>query len=253
MEPNEYQFNKEALFIEENQKAENFIEAEDLRSAAKILVDVVQHDPNNWRAYNNLGIISWSKSAWEDAYTMFKHAAELNPSYTDALMNLFDASLKLKRVPEALPVFKAGLAVNPDDEEVKIIVESIETQGDEIYRSERALGIGVYNPRIEEANHLLEDGKINLAMEKYLEIHDTEGPSASVFSGLGIIAYYQKRFKDSFTLFYEAIKLNPADTDTYLNFLDAAKECGLDNDAKKIFEVYCKEFPLLKKIADEFE
>jgi tetratricopeptide (TPR) repeat protein len=90
-------------------------------------------------------------------------------------------------------------------------------------------------------------------MEKFLDIHDTEGPAAEVFSGLGIIAFYQKRFKDSFSLLYESIKLNPTDTDAFLNFLDAARECDQVEDAKKIFSVYCKEFPLLQKIAYEFE
>ena len=100
---------------------------------------------------------------------------------------------------------------------------------------------------------MLEDGQLNQAMEQYLLVNDEEGPNAEVFNGLGIISFYQKRYKDAFTLFFESIKLNPLDPDTYLNFLDAAKECGNLEAAKKLFELNSTEFPELKKIAPEFE
>lgn len=242
-----------ALFKEQNEKAEDFIQNGDYSSAAKLLVEVVEKDPKNWRAYNNMGIISWEKKAWEDAFTTFKHSCELKPDYTDAIVNLFDASLKLKRVNEALPVFKQALQEVPDNEELKIIVESIESQGEEIYLSQRALGVGVYNPRVDEAKQLLDDGQLNSAMEKFLQINDEEGPNADVYCGLGIISYYQKRYQDAFSLFYESIKLNPIDSDTFLNLIDAAKECGLAEEARKIYNAYCKDFPSLKKINNEFD
>ena len=244
---------KEELFINENRRAEDFIEAGDLPSAARILVGIVEKDLQNWRAFNNMGIISWDRSAWADAYTSFKHACELKPDYTDALINLFDAALKLRLINDALPLFKKALDTDPKNEEIKAIIEGIEEQGDEIYVSKRALIVGIFNPRIEEAHKLLEDGQLNQAMEQYLLVNDEEGPNAEVFNGLGIISFYQKRYKDAFTLFFESIKLNPLDPDTYLNFLDAAKECGNLEAAKKLFELNSTEFPELKKIAPEFE
>lgn len=243
----------EDAFISENEQAEGFIQAGDLRSAAAILVDIVQKDPKNWRAFNNMGLIAWNQEVWEDAYTSFVHACELKPDYTDGLVNLFDAALKLKRVKQALPVFKKALSINTGNEEISAIIESIEQQEDEIYSSKRALIVGVHNPRIEEAKKLLEGGELNQAMARYLEINDQEGPSAEVFNGLGIISFYQKRYKDAFTLFFESIKLNPLDTDTYLNFLDAAKECGNEDAARKLFELNCVEYPELRQITAEFE
>ncbi len=252
MDSNGPQVEKEALFVEENEKAEEYIQAGDLPAAARILVDIVEKDPENWRAFNNMGIISWERKAWEDAFTSFKQACTLKPDYPDALINLFDAALKLQRIHEIQPVFEKAREADPENEEITIIAESIETQGDNIYTSERALSIGTSNPRIEEANKLLEEGQLNSAMEKYLAINDEEGPKAEVFNGLGIISYYQKRYKDAFTLFYESLKLNPVASDTYLNLIDAAKECGLSEDARKVYDFYCKEFPSLKKIEADF-
>ena len=244
---------KEELHLKENQQAEGFIQTGDLSSAARILVDIVEKDPDNWKAFNNMGMISWVQKAWIDAYNSFKHACELKPDYTDALVNLFDAALKLRCVDKALPIFKKALEVDPDMEEVKVIVEGINEQGVDIYISKRALIVGIFNPRVEEANKLLEDGQLNIAMDKYLKINDELGPNSEVFNGLGIISYYQKRYKDAFTLFFESIKLNPLETDTYLNFLDAAIECGNLEAAKKLYEINSKEHPELKTIETVFE
>ncbi len=241
------------LFIEENQNAELFIESGEIAKAAKILVEVIAKDAGNYRAYNNIGIISWMQKAWEDAFSMFKKSASLKPDYTDALINLFDAALKLRRINEALSFFELGIAKNPQLEEIRIIRDSIVSQGDGIYKSERGLVVGVYNARVEEAQKLLSDGKLMPAMEKFIKIYDEEGPSAEVLSGLGIISYYQQRYKDAFSLFFESIKLNPTSRDNFLNLLDAAKQCGSVDEAKKIFSSYAKDFPFLGSLAQDFE
>jgi tetratricopeptide (TPR) repeat protein len=239
-------------FISENQQAEEYIGKGELTEAARILVEIISQDPANFRAYNNVGIISWTRKAWEDAYSMFNKSVHIKPDYTDALINLFDAALKLKRVQDILPVFKRAHELAPSSEDIAIITQSIIEQGDGIYKSERGLMIGAYNPRIDEAQTLIADGKLFLAMEKLLKINDEEGPSAEVFSGLGVISYYQQRYTDAYTLFLESIKLNPTSRDNFLNFLDAAKACDRLNEAKDIYKLYCNDFPLLETIASEF-
>lgn len=245
--------NPSELFTEENFKAETLIAGGNLPEAVKILVDIIELDPENHRAYSNIGIIAWMREAWEDAYSMFIKAVSIKPDYTDGLINLFDATLKLHRVREMTPLLEKALSIRPHDEELKILYEAIEKEGDGIYASERGLHIGRHNPRIDEAQALLEEGKLNLAMEKYIKINDEEGPSAMVFSGLGVISFYQQRYSDAFSLFMEAIKLNPTSREDFLNLLDAAKACGKAADAKNIFKVYRQNFPTLDAIAGEFE
>ena len=137
---------------------------------------------------------------------------------------------------------KKHCRVSPDLGEIRIIRDSIVQQGQDIYTSKRALSIGFYSPLIEEAEKELEAGNLFKAMELFLRANDVEGPSAKAFCGLGIISYYQKRYQDAFTLFLESIKLNPSDPDTYLNLLDAAKECDLVGDAIKVYQAYRPDF-----------
>ncbi len=239
-------------FLPENLQAEEAIRANNLAEAARILVMIIDKDPSNYRAYNNIGIISWMRKAWEDAYSMFKKSVTLKPGHADALVNLFDAALKLRRVADTLPFFDRALAANPKLDEIRVIRNGIVEQGEGIYTSERGLLVGTYNPRVEEAQALIEEGKLLPAMEKLLKVNDEEGPSADVFSGLGVISYYQQRYNDAFTLFTESIKLNPTSRDDFLNLLDAAKECGRVHEAKDIFDRYSKAFRILDALAPDF-
>jgi tetratricopeptide (TPR) repeat protein len=240
-------------FESENIQAEGHITSGNLPDAARILVSIVDKDPQNWRAFNNLGIISWSQNAWFDAFAMFKKASLLKADYTDALVNLLDAAIKLRKVKEILPILEKSLQINPAQDEIRVIYDSIIEQGDKIYSSRRAIAIGFYSPIIEEAEKELEGGNLFKAMELFLKSNDQDGPNAAAFCGLGIISFYQKRYQDAYTLFFESIKMNPSDPDTYLNLLDAAKECKLIAEAKELFNLYKNQFPELETVAQEFE
>jgi tetratricopeptide (TPR) repeat protein len=199
-----------------------------------------------------MGIVSWAQQSWNDAYLMFMKSVSIRPDYMDALVNLFDAALKLRKINEVQPVFENACSVNPDLEEVIVLRDSIREQGDAIYTSKRALSIGFYSPIIDEAKKELESGNLYRAMELFLKANDQEGPSAEAFCGLGIISYYQKRFDDAFVLFVESLKLNPTDKDTYLNLLDAAKSCNRLKEAASVFQAYRKELPELSVLDEEF-
>ena len=100
-------------FKEENIKAEEAIASQNLTEAARLLVTVVEKDPENSRAFNNMGIICWTQKKWDDAYSMFLKSVSLRPDYCDALVNLFDAALKLRRINETASYFEKACLLNP--------------------------------------------------------------------------------------------------------------------------------------------
>lgn len=240
-------------FIAENAQAEDAITANALPRAADILVRIIENDPMNGRAFNNLGIISWAQKKWMDAYVMFCKSVSLCPGYADALVNLFDASLKLKKVNNVLPYLEKALVFDPALDEIKIIRNSIVELGDEIYFSNRALSIGQYSPVIEEADRQLEAGNLFKAMELYLKANDEEGKSAAAYGGLGIISFYQQRYEDAYKLFVESLKLNPSDPEIFLNLLDAAKLVGKNAEAKELYQICRKDYENLASIEENFE
>ncbi|HEX2959945.1 MAG TPA: hypothetical protein VHO70_24125 [Chitinispirillaceae bacterium] len=249
---NQGQFQQTELFINENETAEKLITAGNHPEAAGMLVSIIQKDNKNWRAFNNIGILSWVRENWVDAYMMFKKAVEIKPDYADSLVNLFDAALKLRKIAEIIPLFELAVQSNPLLEDVAIILEQMKVQGEDIYICKRALQIGIFSPLIDEAKKALKRGNDIDALDLFLKSNDTEGPSAAAFCGMGIVAFNQKKYLDAMSLFMESLKLNPLDFDTYFNLLDAGKACGRVDDVKKVFEIYRKELPELDEIAPEF-
>ena len=240
-------------FAGQNARAETLIVQGDYPLAAEILIDIVQKDPSNFLAFNNLGLLSWKREKWLDAYVMFKKAVLLRPDYTDALVNLFDAAIKLKKVNDALPCFEQAIALNPANEEIAYILTTIRELGNDLYLTPRALELGFFSPVIEEADKELDAGNLNSAMQLYLKSNDEEGPSAEAFSGLGVISYYQQRYEDAYALFVEALKINPSKSDVLLNLLDSAKACEKTAQAKEIFDICVKAYPALESLRKDFE
>lgn len=240
-------------FLDENMQAEKELESGNYPEAARIMVQILDNDPMNWRAINNMGILSWSKGKWNDAYTMFKRAVSIKPDYEDALVNLFDAALKLRRVSEIEHLYCKALEINPSLEDIRVIYESMVAMKETIYQSKRALSLGFHSEYIEVAEKLLEEGKYYEAMNKFLQSNDVDGPNSKAYCGLGIISFYQQRYHDAYSLFIESIRQNPSDEETYLNLLDAAKEIGKTEIARDIYNIYRKEFPELEKISSNFD
>ena len=224
-------------FIEKNQLAEHLIASGDLPGASALLVDILDGDAANSRAYNNLGMVCWARKEWEDAFEMFRKSATLQPGYADALVNLFDAGLKLRRVAEVLPVLDRALLLDPDLTGIRAIRDQAADLGDSVYRSDRAL----------------EAGNESKALELFLKSNDKEGRSAAAYCGLGVISFYQNRPEDAISLFLESIRLDPTDPDTFLNLLESAAACGKTALARELFDRCRREYPELDGIAAEFE
>lgn len=234
-------------------KAEDLILSGDYPAAAKILLEIIDNNPKSCKAYNNLGLISWKQKQFNDGYTLFKHAVEFDNSNADALVNLFDASLKLHKIEENRDIFLNAPNTVDNDDEVNEIARGIIDEGDDIYFCIRALAEGAYYTEIEEANDLVENNKLDEATLKFLDFIESNGATAEAYNGLGVISYYQKRYNDAFTMFFESLKLNPINRDTFLNFFDVAKLCNKLDKAFEIFAVYRETYPHLDLLVDTIE
>jgi tetratricopeptide (TPR) repeat protein len=239
-------------FAGKNREAEAFIASGDLSAAAALLGEIVENDAGNYRAFNNLGMICWAKKQWQDAFAMFRMSVEQRPDYADALANLFDAGLKLRRVAEVIPLLDEALQSGAP-ETIRTLRDEAVSLGTAVYRSDRAMMIGLCSAHLEEADRELEAGNESRAMELYLKSNDEEGPSAGAFCGLGIISFYQNRPHDAVRLFAESIRLNPTDPDTFLNLLESAAACGKTAQAREVFNLCRGKYPQLESIAAEFE
>ena len=73
----------------------------DYEEAKKIFSSIIENEPNNEEANNNLGVIAYKRGDLQTAVICFFRALEKNPSYIDALENL----AVIFNIPEHMPLF----------------------------------------------------------------------------------------------------------------------------------------------------
>jgi tetratricopeptide (TPR) repeat protein len=239
------------IHAEKIAQAEEKIRNEDYTNAISMLLEVIDEDSRVAAAYNDLGIIAWQQSRWEDAYGLFKEAVTLDNSKEDTVNNLLDAAFKLHKVEEIAALIETAAKDNPDNPETAMIYKAVSDKDNEIYKCLRALLIGYYNPLIEAGDNFIKNGEYLEALKKYIEAFDTAGPSAEVYNGLAIVQFCAKEYYEAFLLFFELLKLNPINRDTFLNLFDSARECGQEETALQIYEILSAEYPQLEQLREE--
>jgi tetratricopeptide (TPR) repeat protein len=233
--------------------AEEKIRNEDYANAIALLIEIIDADPKYAIAYNDLGVISWKQSKWTDAFGLFKAAVNANNSNPDFVSNLLDAALKLHKIEEVKVIFEKAAADNPENPVITDIYKAINNPENDVYRSIRAFNIGYWHPLIEKGDNFIQNGEYMEAARAYIEHADTVGLCSEVYNGLGIVQFNAQKYEEAFSLFLDSLKINPINTDTFLNMFDAAKECVLEEDALQIYETLAKEYPQLEEIRDETE
>ena len=84
------------------QKAGNYAQAE------AIWKQVLEGDPNNVEAYNNLGNALHKQKKLDESIVQYRKAIQLDPNYVDAYYNLGFALKNQKKLDEAIEVRIAG-------------------------------------------------------------------------------------------------------------------------------------------------
>ncbi len=237
-----------ADFTTKNVEAEELLLGDKLPEAASVPMEIVDSDPLNSRAFNNLGIVAWKQENWYDAFGLFKHAVELQNDFIDAAANLFDLALKTRKVDEVRQLLMQVAVLNPDNEEFEDIALGLQNDGDDIYLCGRCLQQGYFHPDLAHADLLVEAGEYKEATKLYFEVLDTQGELAEVYNGLGVVSFYENRNEDAFALFLEAIKLNPINRDIFMNFFDIAIAINAEDSARQVFDACKKEYPQLAEI-----
>jgi tetratricopeptide (TPR) repeat protein len=223
----------------------------DYKNAMSILVEIIDEIPDCALAYNYLGIIAWEEKRWEDCYGLFKEAVTLDNKNEDAINNLVDAAFKLHKINDIMKLVEKSVHENPESKELSEIYNVLSDKDNDIYKCDRALYIGYYHPLIEEGDNLIKQGSYDEARVKYIEAFDAAGPSAEAYNGLGIVSFNAREYRDAFLLFFESLKNNPTNIDTFLNFFDSAKSCGEEETALKVYDMLVAAYPHLEQIREE--
>lgn len=75
--------------------------------------EVLELDPLNAKAHNNLGLALLQQGKLAEGTTQFQKALEVNPDFGDAQFNLGAALLRVDKLDEAIPHLQRALELNP--------------------------------------------------------------------------------------------------------------------------------------------
>jgi cytochrome c-type biogenesis protein CcmH/NrfG len=94
-------------------KAMKEMKKNDLNQAATTLRSVVEADPKDYPAWNELGMVYFIQRDLEAAANSYTKAIELKPDYVNALVSLGRVRLTQKNNEEAVKVLEAALKADP--------------------------------------------------------------------------------------------------------------------------------------------
>ena len=86
-----------------------FLKDEDYIKSKKIFLEVLEIDPNNFQALNNLGAIEKKKNNYDKSKALFLRAVKSRPSFAKGFLNLANICLLNNEINEAKRYFKKSI------------------------------------------------------------------------------------------------------------------------------------------------
>ena len=97
-----------------------------IEEAEKYFLEILQHDPHNKEALNNLGVIAFQVQEIENAIDYFDKALKIDPFYKEAVLNYVYILKKLNLTTEASSYLYKVVEANPNDKELKQLLNEME-------------------------------------------------------------------------------------------------------------------------------
>ncbi|RPJ07850.1 MAG: tetratricopeptide repeat protein [Deltaproteobacteria bacterium] len=96
-------------------RGEDFFSAGKLKEARGCFEAVLQTDPQNKEAYNNLGVLAYREGKMGEAFDLISKALKIDPFYREALLNFSHVLRRLGRMAQILPLLERVARRYPDD------------------------------------------------------------------------------------------------------------------------------------------
>lgn len=110
---------------------DKLIEGEELcnagkyEEAEKVFLSIVEEDPENNAAFNNLGVLAFKKGNTKDAINYFTRSLGINPLHKDTIVNYTDLLKSLNQAHIAIPYLEKLIEVDPEDDDLKNLLETL--------------------------------------------------------------------------------------------------------------------------------
>jgi protein O-mannosyl-transferase len=183
----------------------------------------VAEEPEYCFAFNSLGVALYRSGRYQEAIEALNRAVELRPDYTDALQNLGNSLRQVGRLPEAREKLEHALRLRPDDAEAQNNMGVLLDSCNEVPRAiERFRLAARLNPKYAPAHvnlgkTLATTGDDQEAIRELGQAIELEPNRADLHNDLGIILGKNQQNDAAIEHFQIAVKLDPKFAQAYSN------------------------------------
>jgi len=188
--------------------------------------------PNNYLAYNNLGVACDSTGRRQDAIKNYRQAVRIKPDYSEAYYNLGGAYRKVDRKQDAIEAYKQAIKIKPDYAKA---ICNLGVAYDELGRGKDAIEAYKQTIRIKPdfegayynlGNAYLGLGRYQDAAETFKQTIRIKPDYADAHNNLGNACFGLGRYQDAIEAYKQAVKIKPDYADAHNNLGVAYERLG---------------------------
>lgn len=220
-----------------NLQLENKIREGLIDTAFEEAETLISQDSEDYRAWNNLGLIYWYKNDMVEAIQCFVKSIKLNSWYTDAILNYYDCALLTGQIETFEPVLNQCILLAPGNEElIQVRKEMILGQWPERLSNYQNVQSEVSHEKekLKEANELIQRQEYDQAVLILTDLMQSGKELAEAYNSLAIISFYWGNHADAWSLVRKSLSLSPLNVDALLNLWDIALQTQQEEEAREI-------------------
>ena len=164
---------------------------------------VLEIEPENAKAHNNLAAALLQQGALDDAIAHFRRATQIKPGFDRAHFNLGIALYQKGDLDQAIAHWRETVSINPEFAEAFSL-----------------MGIA-----------LAQEGKLDAAIACFQRALEVNPKFTEVHNELGMALFKQRKLKEAILHFREAVALNPRFAQAYYNLGRALAATGAAGEA----------------------
>lgn len=203
-----------------------FFKTENYRKAEELFRKVVGKKKEFADVYNYLGLIAHEKGRYDDAITSFEKALQINPRYTEALLNL---SILYNDMGEYNKAKKLVEQSKKDASKTKTAI-------DPFIRSKLA------NKHAEVGDWYRGVGAYDQAIEEYRKALEMEDRYVDIRTKMAVCQRESGRLKEALAELQRAVKDNPKFHDAAVQLGVTQYALGKKTEARKVWKDAAKRF-----------
>jgi predicted Zn-dependent protease len=93
--------------------------------ARYLLMSILEQEPNNVEAHNNLGVVLCVSKNTENGLAHLEKAISLDPFHRDAIINYIEVLESTNQLQRTIPILRKYCEEHPDDQELTGLLEQI--------------------------------------------------------------------------------------------------------------------------------